>query len=91
MLTGKDEAVIEFLNKQSDVQEFLTDITSIIKRAINNYTQRGFSHLMINFGCTGGQHRSVFCAEIIAEYLNKFFDANVILQHNELEKKDLLK
>ena len=91
MLTGKDEAVIEFLNKQSDMQEFLTDITSIIERAINNYTQRGFAHLMINFGCTGGQHRSVFCAERLTEYLNKFFDANVILQHTELEKKDMLK
>lgn len=91
MLTGKDETVIEFLNKQSDVQEFLTNITSIIERAINNYAERGFSHLMINFGCTGGQHRSVFCAERLTEYLNKFFDANVILQHIELEKKDMLK
>ncbi|TDJ54919.1 MAG: phosphotransferase enzyme family protein [Ignavibacteria bacterium] len=91
MLTGKDETVIEFLNKQSDVQEFLTDVTSIIERAINNYTQRGFSHLMINFGCTGGQHRSVYCAERLAEYLNKIIDANVILQHTELEKKDMLK
>jgi hypothetical protein len=90
MLTGKDEAVIEFLNKQSDVQEFLTDITSIIERAINNYTQRGFLHLMINFGCTGGQHRSVYCAERSAEYLNKFIDARIILQHTELEKKDML-
>jgi len=90
MLTGKDEAVIEFLNKQSDVQEFLTDITSIIERAVNSYTQRGFSNLMINFGCTGGQHRSVFCAERLAEYLKKFIDANVILQHTELEKKDML-
>jgi aminoglycoside/choline kinase family phosphotransferase len=91
MLTGKDEAVIEFLNKQGDVQEFLTDITSIIERALNNYTQRGFSQLMINLGCTGGQHRSVYCADRLAEYLNKFIDANVILQHTELEKKDMLK
>ena len=91
MLTGKDEAVIDFLNKQNDIQEFLTDITSIIERAINNYTQRGFSHLMINFGCTGGQHRSVYCAERLVEYLNKFIDANLIIQHTELEKKDMLK
>jgi aminoglycoside/choline kinase family phosphotransferase len=91
MLTGKDEEVIDFLNKRNDIQEFLTDITSIIERAINNYTQRGFSHLMINFGCTGGQHRSVYCAERSAEYLNKFIDANIILQHTELEKKDMLK
>jgi len=91
MLTGKDESVIEYLNKQLDVQEFLSDITSIIERTINTYTQRGFSHLMINFGCTGGQHRSVYCAERLAEYLNKIIDANVILQHTELEKKDMLK
>jgi len=91
MLTGKDMAVIEFLGKQSDVQEFLTDITSIIERALNSYKQRGFSHLMINFGCTGGQHRSVYCTERLAEYLNKFIDTNVIIQHTELEKKDMLK
>jgi aminoglycoside/choline kinase family phosphotransferase len=90
MLTGKDEGVIEFLNKQSDVQEFLTNITSIVERAVNSYTQRGFSNLMINFGCTGGQHRSVFCAERLVEYLNKFTDVNVILQHTELDKKDML-
>lgn len=90
MLTGKDKAVIDFLNNQNDVGEFLNNITSIIGRAINNFTERGLSHLMINFGCTGGQHRSVFCAEKLAEYLNKFFDANIILQHIELEKKDLL-
>ena len=90
MLTGKDEAVIDFLNQQNDIQEFLTNITSIIERAINNYTQRGFSHLMINFGCTGGQHRSVYCAERLFEYLNKFIDANLIILHTELEKKDML-
>jgi aminoglycoside/choline kinase family phosphotransferase len=91
MLTGRDEEVIEFLNKQTDLQEFLTDIKSIVERVINIYTKRGFTHLMINFGCTGGQHRSVFCAERLAEYLNKFFDVNINLQHTELEKKDLLK
>jgi len=90
MLTGRDEAVIEFLNKQNDVHEFLTSITSIIESAINNYTQRGFSHLMINFGCTGGQHRSVYCAERLVKYLNKFIDVNVVLHHTELEKKDML-
>jgi len=90
LLTGKDKEVIEFLNKQSDAQQFMSDIISIIERAINNYIQRGFSHLMISFGCTGGQHRSVYCAERLAEYLKKFIDTNIIIQHTELEKKDML-
>jgi RNase adaptor protein for sRNA GlmZ degradation len=90
MLTGKDKKVNEFLNKQNDAQQFLTDITSIIERTVNNYKQRGFSHLMISFGCTGGQHRSVYCAERLADYLKKFIDTNVIVQHTELEKKDTL-
>ena len=90
MLTGKDKEVIEFLDKQSDAKQFLSDITSIIKRVINSYTERGFSHLVISFGCTGGQHRSVYCAERLAEYLKNFINTNVIIQHTELEKKDML-
>jgi aminoglycoside/choline kinase family phosphotransferase len=90
MLTGRDEKVITFLNKQNDVQEFLEDVKSISERAINNYIQRGFSNLMINFGCTGGQHRSVYCAEILSEVIKLNFDIIVSLNHTELEKKDML-
>jgi aminoglycoside/choline kinase family phosphotransferase len=91
MLTGRDQSVINFLDEQNDVKEFLKDVTSITERAISNYINRGFSHLMINFGCTGGQHRSVYCAERLAEITRGSFDVTVDLQHMELEKQDLLK
>jgi len=90
LLTGRDEEVIEFLNAQNDVSEFIVDVSSIVERAVNNYLQRGFSSLMINFGCTGGQHRSVYCAEKLAEYIKSGFDVIVNLNHSELERKDLL-
>jgi hypothetical protein len=86
--TGKDKSVIEFLDAQNDVKNFIADSISMIKRSVNNYAERGFNHLMINFGCTGGQHRSVYCAERLAEYLKQTFDVKVKLQHTELDKKD---
>lgn len=90
-LNGKDIPVVEFLNNQTDVQEFLADVKSIIEKAINNYLNREFSHLMINFGCTGGQHRSVYCAEKISEFVKSRFEVNVLLNHTELKKMDLTK
>ena len=86
--TGQDKTVIEFLEAQNDVKNFISDSISMIKRSVNNYTERGFNHLMINFGCTGGQHRSVYCAERLAEYLKQTFDVKVKLRHTQLEKKD---
>ena len=88
MLTGKDKPVIDFLNKENSVKEFLSNVYSIIEPAIKNYEERGFKHLMINFGCTGGQHRSVFCAEKVSEYLRKLDNVNVITRHTELEKRE---
>ena len=88
MLTGKDKPVIDFLNKENSVKEFLSNVYSIIEPAIKNYEERGFKHLMINFGCTGGQHRSVFCAEKVSKYLRKLDNVNVITRHTELEKRE---
>ncbi|MFC2103420.1 phosphotransferase [Bacteroidota bacterium] len=89
MLTGRDEEVITFLKEQNDVNEFLEDVKSIAVRVVNNYQERDFSNLMLNFGCTGGQHRSVYCAEFVADYLKSNFEITVCLNHTELEKKDL--
>ena len=91
MLTGKDKPVINFLNKENDVKDFLENIFSIVDRAIKNYNERGFKHLMISFGCTGGQHRSVYCAERLSEHLQLTGSVQVNLKHTELEKKGLLK
>ncbi len=86
--TGKDKSVIEFLEAQNEVKSFIADSISMIKRSVNNYSERGFNHLMINFGCTGGQHRSVYCAERLTEYIKQTFDVKVNLRHTQLEKKD---
>ena len=86
-LTGQDKPVIEFLEAQDDVMEFIDDTISLVKRSVNNYSERGFNHLMVNFGCTGGQHRSVYCAEKLAEYIKQTFDVKVKLRHTQLEKK----
>jgi aminoglycoside/choline kinase family phosphotransferase len=84
MLTGKDQPVIDYLEKHETVHDFLDHINSLLNQTINDYTYRGFSSLMVSFGCTGGQHRSVYCAEKTLEWIkNKFPEVNVILKHHE--------
>ncbi|MBN2613355.1 MAG: phosphotransferase [Bacteroidales bacterium] len=85
--TGKDYPVIEFLNGQGEVQEFLNHAYAIVESSIKNYKERNFAHLMVNFGCTGGQHRSVFCAEEISSRIKQKPGVKVITRHRELEKK----
>lgn len=81
--TGKDKPVIDFLEKEDSVADFLFSITNITENSVQNYLDRGFNNLMISFGCTGGQHRSVFCAERLAQHLGKSFDVNIDLVHRE--------
>ena len=69
-LTGRDEPVINYLEKYPEVEKYFSHILSIIDMAIDNYQTRNFSNLMISFGCTGGQHRSVYFAERLLKYLN---------------------
>ena len=85
--TGLDENVISFLREKNDVKEFLNSIFSIIDESVKNYINREFKDLMINFGCTGGQHRSVYCAESLARYLRENFNVVVELNHNQLNKR----
>jgi RNase adaptor protein for sRNA GlmZ degradation len=84
-LTGKDKPVIDFLSEYKEVADFLESVYRIIDLAVQNYLSRGFSSLMISFGCTGGQHRSVFCAERLAAYLREK-NVTVQLHHVMLEK-----
>ncbi|MCX6150835.1 MAG: phosphotransferase [Ignavibacteriales bacterium] len=83
-LTGRDQEVIEFLETESDVNKFLIDVYSLVDRTVENYQKRFFTNLMINFGCTGGQHRSVYCAEKLAKHLKDKFDVKVKINHREL-------
>jgi hypothetical protein len=85
--TGLDENVIGFLREKNDVKEFLNSIFSIIDESVKKYINREFKDLMINFGCTGGQHRSVFCAESLARHLRENFNVVVELDHNQLNKR----
>ena len=87
-LTGKDKPVIDFLESQKDVKEFLKDVYSIVDRMIKEYSERNFKNIFVSFGCTGGQHRSVYCAERLAEHIEDNYDVDVVIHHTELEKKD---
>ena len=82
-LTGRDEPVISFLDKEEAMQQFLTQIYDMVGYSVKKYQSRGFRNLMVSFGCTGGQHRSVYCAEHLAAYLNDTFGVRVILTHRE--------
>ena len=81
--TGLDEPVITFLENDGEILEFLKHATSLVDASVKRYIERGFSNLMICFGCTGGQHRSVYCAQHLAEHLNKKFNVKVELTHRE--------
>jgi len=86
-LTGRDAPVIEYLNQQESVHQFLASVYTLVDASVANYQSRGFKSLMISFGCTGGQHRSVFLAEQLAKRLRSRNGLTVELHHIELEKK----
>jgi aminoglycoside/choline kinase family phosphotransferase len=87
--TGLDESVIQYLNREKAVAKFLTNVFKIVDQSVQEYQQRGFSHLQINFGCTGGQHRSVFCASRVAAYLEETYSLKVITFHQEIKNLKL--
>jgi aminoglycoside/choline kinase family phosphotransferase len=85
-LTGTDEAVKEYLDRQESVGQFLAHVFSLVDASVANYQRRGFSNLMVSFGCTGGQHRSVYLAERLAEHLRGARGVDVLVRHMGLEK-----
>jgi aminoglycoside/choline kinase family phosphotransferase len=87
-LTGKDAPVIEYLQQQESVHQFLASVMSLVGGSVSTYQQRGFKHLMVSFGCTGGQHRSVYLAEQVAKRLRGRAGVEVIVQHRELERME---
>ncbi len=86
-LTGRNKEVIFFLEKESTVNNFLENVYKISEDSIKNYIGRKFTSLVINFGCTGGQHRSVYSAEKLSTLLKNKFDINIELNHTGLEQK----
>lgn len=82
---GTELPVIEFLEKEPTVQDFMKNAFQLVDQSIENYLERGFNHLQVNFGCTGGKHRSVFMAEALAKHLGKRVGVKVEVHHKELE------
>jgi aminoglycoside/choline kinase family phosphotransferase len=84
-LTGRDAPVIDYLNQQDSVHQFLASVLSLVDASVGEYQRRGFKNLMVSFGCTGGQHRSVYLAEQLAKRLRGRNGVDVLLRHRELE------
>ena len=82
-LTGMDEPVITFLDKEEAMQDFLTHVYTIVDYSVEKYLARGFKNLMVSFGCTGGQHRSVYSAEHLATHLSEKYGIRILLEHRE--------
>lgn len=82
-LTGLDESVIRFLEDDGEILTFLAHVYDLADHHVQRYIQRGFTSLMFSFGCTGGQHRSVYCAQHLAEHLHEKFGIEVHITHRE--------
>lgn len=80
-LSGRDAAVCLFLDQEAEVEEFLALVFKLVSLSVKKYQEIDFTNLMVNFGCTGGQHRSVYCAEKLAEYLPQHFNLKINLIH----------
>ncbi len=85
-LTGMDQPVIAFLDKEPAMASFLEQVYALVDESVNTYLRRGFDHLMVSFGCTGGQHRSVYAAEHLAAHLQQVPGVSVKLVHREQQK-----
>lgn len=83
-LTGRDAEVIRFLEDDGEITGFLEHVYGVVDPHVETYSRRGFTSLMVSFGCTGGQHRSVYCAEHLARHLSEHYpDVHVRLVHRE--------
>jgi len=81
---GRDTEVIKFLEDDGEILSYLDHVYSLVDPHVRRFIARGFTHLQVCFGCTGGQHRSVYCAEHLAEHLSDKFDIKISLTHREL-------
>lgn len=82
-LTGRDKPVMDFLEQKTEMPEFLNGVYNVVDISVEDYIRRSFASLMISFGCTGGQHRSVYAADATARYLRNKFKVKIELNHFE--------
>ncbi len=81
--TGLDQPVIDFLEKDGEILTFLNSVYALVDHHVERFLERGFNHLQVSFGCTGGQHRSVYCAEHLAAHLKDKYPVRIHLIHRE--------
>ncbi|MCE5331460.1 MAG: phosphotransferase [Bacteroidales bacterium] len=85
--TGLDESVIQFLEEDGEILTFLENAYNLVDASVKRYKDRGFTNLMVSFGCTGGQHRSVYSAQKMAEHISEKFGVEVQLIHREQNRE----
>ena len=86
--TGRDKSVKDFLEQQTKMSEFLNSVFDIVDITVEDYLKRDFESLMISFGCTGGQHRSVYAADALARHLKNKFKVKIELKHHVQDEKN---
>jgi len=86
--TGRDKSVKDFLEQQTKMQEYLNSVFDVVDITVEDYLKRGFESLMISFGCTGGQHRSVYAADALARHLRNKFKVKIELKHLIQDEKN---
>ena len=89
-LNGRDKQVMDFLEQKTAMPDFLNGVFNVVDISVEDYIRRGFASLMISFGCTGGQHRSVYAADALARYLRNKFKVKIELNHFEQDIHDRL-
>ena len=82
-MTGLDQPVIDFLEQDGEILTFLQSVYALVDHHVARFIERDFTNLQVSFGCTGGQHRSVYCAEHLAAHLHEKFNVKIHLIHRE--------
>ncbi len=85
---GRDKAVKDFIEQQTKMQDYLNSVFDVVDITVEDYIRRGFENLMVSFGCTGGQHRSVYAADALARHLKNKFKVKIELNHVEQDSKN---
>ena len=86
--TGLDQNVIRFLQSESTIDQWLEHVYALVDESVKRYKERKFTDLMVCFGCTGGQHRSVYAAQHLAEHIHQLHNVRVELTHREQDGHD---
>ena len=82
-MTGLDKPVIDFLEKDGEILTFLESVYQLVDHHVERFMERDFTNMQVAFGCTGGQHRSVYCAEHLAQHLKEKYNVKIHIIHRE--------